>query len=176
MPAKEKSCQRREFLGMGLAVTSAAALSSCARRNDPSWRFFTAGEACTVETISEQIIPTDRDPGATQAGVVNYIDLQLTKHLKRHQRAYRQGIAAVDEASRARFGRVLADLPFAQQTEILTEIEKSAKPFFELIVAHTMQGFYGDPRHGGNRDEASWKMLGLPYPPVRGRISYVPKG
>jgi hypothetical protein len=24
-----------------------------------------------------------------------------------------------------------------------------------------MQGFYGSPTHGGNRDEASWKMLGI---------------
>jgi gluconate 2-dehydrogenase gamma chain len=35
-----------------------------------------------------------------------------------------------------------------------------------------MQGFYGDPRHGGNRDRVSWKMLGVPYPPVRGRLRY----
>ena len=33
-----------------------------------------------------------------------------------------------------------------------------------------MQGFYGDPRHGGNRDRVSWKMVGLPYPPLRGRL------
>jgi gluconate 2-dehydrogenase gamma chain len=35
-----------------------------------------------------------------------------------------------------------------------------------------MQGFYGDPRHGGNREGVSWKMLGLPYPPIRGRLRY----
>jgi gluconate 2-dehydrogenase gamma chain len=30
-----------------------------------------------------------------------------------------------------------------------------------MVVDHTMQGFYGSPAHGGNRDEASWKMLGV---------------
>jgi gluconate 2-dehydrogenase gamma chain len=38
-----------------------------------------------------------------------------------------------------------------------------------------MQGFYGDPRHGGNREGVSWKMLGLPYPPIRGRQQNAPK-
>jgi gluconate 2-dehydrogenase gamma chain len=42
--------------------------------------------------------------------------------------------------------------------------------FFQIVVDHSMQGFYGDPRHGGNRDGASWKMLGLSYPPIRGRL------
>jgi hypothetical protein len=30
-----------------------------------------------------------------------------------------------------------------------------------MVIDHTMQGFYGSPEHGGNRDEASWKMLGI---------------
>jgi gluconate 2-dehydrogenase gamma chain len=33
--------------------------------------------------------------------------------------------------------------------------------FFAMVIDHTMQGFYGSPEHGGNRDEASWKMLGI---------------
>jgi gluconate 2-dehydrogenase gamma chain len=48
----------------------------------------------------------------------------------------------------------------------------SSRDFFALILSHTMQGFYGDPRHGGNRERVSWKMLGLPYPPIRGRLHY----
>ena len=41
-----------------------------------------------------------------------------------------------------------------------------------MVVAHTMQGFYGSPRHGGNREAMSWRMLGVPDPPVRGRAPY----
>ena len=37
----------------------------------------------------------------------------------------------------------------------------SAAAFFQMVVDHTMQGFYGSPKHGGNRGEASWKMLGI---------------
>lgn len=46
------------------------------------------------------------------------------------------------------------------------------KPAFELVLAHAMQGFYGNPRHGGNAGHASWKMIGVPPMPVRGREHY----
>ena len=57
---------------------------------------------------------------------------------------------------------------------MLREVEQKAKAFFDLVLAHTMQGFYGDPRHGGNREAVSWKMLALPFPPVRGRRGGAP--
>ena len=61
--------------------------------------------------------------------------------------------------------------PPETQLAVLRRMEQNAgtKPFFDLLVAHTMQGFYGDPRHGGNRERVSWKMLGVASPPVRGR-------
>jgi gluconate 2-dehydrogenase gamma chain len=92
------------------------------------------------------------------------------------------GIAGTDGASAARFGSPFASLTAEQQDAILHSMESgqargeawkgvSAKSFFTTVVSHTMQGFYGDPRHGGNRDRVSWKMIGLPYPPIRGRLS-----
>jgi len=125
-----------------------------------------------VDAVCEQLIPADRDPGAKSAGAVNYIDLQLTKAFRKHRQAYRQGLAQIDSTSRTKFGAAFADLASQQQIEILHEIEKNSRPFFELILNHARQGFYGDPRHGGNRNRASWKMVGLPYPPLRGRQHY----
>ena len=122
-----------------------------------------------MDAICAQIIPSDQDAGAREAGVVNYIDIQLTRHFKANQDIYRRGLASVDELSQARRGHAFADLPPAGQLEVLREVEHKAKAFFDLILAHTMQGFYGDPRHGGNRDAVSWKMLALPFPQVRGR-------
>jgi hypothetical protein len=31
------------------------------------------------------------------------------------------------------------------------------------MIDHTMLGFYGAPSHGGNRNEVSWKMLGIEH-------------
>ncbi len=167
---------RRKFLGAGL-VAAAGGAASCTARGEPSpWRFFTAAEGRTVEAICEQLIPADRDPGARQAQVANYIDLQLMRNFKKHQRAYRQGIAATDAAACKRFGNPFVELAVAQQAAVLEDMEQNARPFFDLILTHARQGFYGDPRHGGNRNMVSWKMLGLPFPPVRGRQHYEEPG
>jgi len=140
-------------------------------------------EAKTLAAICDQIIPPDQDPGAAWAGVVNYIDRQLCGPFKHLRNTYRYGIAAVDGSSQALFGLSFADLTSARQVKLLTMMEEGRTPdnvwkrvssveFFGLLVDHTMQGFYGDPRHGGNREGASWKMLGIPYPPIRGRLKY----
>jgi len=170
---RKPNLKRRTFLGAGLAAAAGgAALSRGSGGGGPNWRFFTADEGRTVDAICECIIPADGDAGARQAGVVNYVDIQLTRVFRKHQRTYRQGIATVDDTSRRRFGKSFVDLPAGQQAEVLRDVEKNATAFFQLILAHTQQGFYGDPRHGGNRNMASWKMVGLPCPPIRGRQRY----
>jgi gluconate 2-dehydrogenase gamma chain len=179
---KSGKLSRRKFIRMAAAAAAASGAVACNGTRSP-WRFFSAQEAMTLAAICDQIIPPDQDPGARQAGVVNYIDRQLTGYFKRFQRTYRRGIAGLDETSLALHGKRFVDLSPKQQTSVLEALEKdqapgdtwrhlSARRFFSLVVAHTMQGFYGDPRHGGNRDGVSWKMVGLPYPPIRGRLLY----
>lgn len=173
MRTKQKTLRRRKFLELGVTATAAGTLAGCGRAGGgPYWRFFTASEARLVDAVCEQIIPADRDPGASQAGVVNFIDLQLSRRYKKHQAAYRKGIAGIDSASRAKFSKSFLELEPEARAEVLMEVETGDAEFFNLVRAHTMQGFYGDPRHGGNRGEVSWKMLGLPSPPVRGRLPY----
>ena len=149
---------RRKFIATGLSVTAVG----CGGSRSP-WRFLTMGEARTLEAVCGHIIPENRDPGAVRAGVVVFIDRQLTRFYKPLQKTYREGIAA--------FGPDFADLPADRQLRRMHAMESdpATKPFFDLLVAHTMQGFYGDPRHGGNRERVSWKMLGIATPPIRGR-------
>jgi gluconate 2-dehydrogenase gamma chain len=74
--------------------------------------------------------------------------------------------------SRIAFGNAFADAASAQQMQIVTSLEKANRGFFEMLRQHTMEGYYGSPRHGGNRDAVSWRMLGLDEPPLRGRAQY----
>jgi|GEM_PF-5077371 len=55
--------RRREFLAAAAASTVA-----CGGRPSP-WRFLTQQEADTLAAVCSRIIPADRDPGATEAGV-----------------------------------------------------------------------------------------------------------
>jgi gluconate 2-dehydrogenase gamma chain len=104
--------------------------------------------------------------------VLTYIDRQLARHYSRYRDAYQEGIAQVDALSRKQIGLNLADASPTQQYEITVALEKQNRVFFELVRKHTMEGFYGTPRHGGNREAVSWRMLGLAEPPLRGRAQY----
>ena len=162
---------RREFMTAGaLAGVALAASSTGCRRT--SYGFLKERDAATLAAICDQIIPADDFPSASQAGVLNYIDLQLLGHYRRHQKTYLDGLKQANELSRSRFGVDLAQTSPLRQFEIVSTIERDNKPFFDLVRAHTMQGYYGTPRHGGNRDAVSWRMLGLDEPPLRGRAQY----
>ena len=154
-------------------------LGACSGRNGP-WRFLTAREAALVDSISAQIIPEDQDPGGRTAGVVNFIDIQLTGPYKRYQEIYRQGLARLERTSLAFFQKPWSGLPFEDQTKLLAALEKGEAPkeiwdtvspagFFDLICEHCLQGYYGSPRHGGNRNYVSYRMIGIAYPQLCGR-------
>ena len=171
---------RRLFLRASAVTLMAAPLFPYMPSLGGAWRFINNTEAETIVALCERIIPADRDPGAAWAGVVYFIDRKLGGYLHRYQHLYRLGIQGVNECSQLLFGKPFVGLTSSQQDELLRKLESSQAPgeiwkqvsateFFNLLVDHTLQGFYGGPRHGGNRDAASWRMLGLPTAPVRSR-------
>jgi gluconate 2-dehydrogenase gamma chain len=182
-PVSRRTALKLGLVGLaGLAVGagSTAVLARLGRSVSPKYRFFSYGEAALLTDICEQLIPGDDTPGAAQAGVIHYIDRQLCGVFARHQQTYRRGLEAFNETCLQEYGRLFPDLPADKKIAALRTIESgrapkalwgkpSAPAFFNLVLAHTMQGFYGSPRHGGNRDYASYRMLGLDYPPVTGR-------
>jgi gluconate 2-dehydrogenase gamma chain len=42
--------------------------------------------------------------------------------------------------------------------------DRELRLFFETARALTVIGFVADPKHGGNRDFAGWKLVGDPGP------------
>jgi gluconate 2-dehydrogenase gamma chain len=171
---------RRKFIQLSAGAVAVGATVSCSKLGSP-WRALTADEANTLSSLCDQIIPEDQDPGAVSAGVVNYIDVQLSSRLKRMKGIYRRGIAELNNRAFQKYGKKFPSLPDQQQIEFLTAIDggkegASLRKFFRIVVDHSMQGFYGDPRHGGNRNRVSWGMLRLPYPPIRGRYRDETKG
>ena len=53
------------------------------------------------------------------------------------------------DAAKKRGAERFSALPVADQTAVLTELEKSE--FFQTVRRHTILGFLGDPKHKGNR-------------------------
>jgi gluconate 2-dehydrogenase gamma chain len=165
------SFTRRQFT-VGGALAGVVVAIGCRGVKGANWEFLGDAHARTLAALCDEIIPGDEFPSASQAGAVNYIDRQLARHYQRHQSAYRDGLDAADEMSRKRFGMSLADASASQRLQITLALEKDKRAFFELVREHTMEGYYGSPRHGGNRDAVSWRMLGLDEPPLRGRAQY----
>jgi gluconate 2-dehydrogenase gamma chain len=162
---------RRQFVAAG-ALGGAAMAIGCSPGKHGNWEFLSEDQARTLAAICDRIVPADDFPSASQAGVLNYIDRQLVRHFRRYREAYRSGLEQAEAMSRKRFGQDLDLLSQQQQLEIVGDLSEQDRDFFELVRSHTLEGYYGSPRHGGNRDAVSWRMLGLPEPPPLGRAQY----
>jgi gluconate 2-dehydrogenase gamma chain len=83
---------------------------------------------------------------------------------------FRLGFAKLDENARKLRGAAFADLTPEQQDELLAQAEQGkldlgtlpSGTFFASLVDATMEGFFSDPIHGGNRGMIGWKLVGFP--------------
>jgi gluconate 2-dehydrogenase gamma chain len=84
---------------------------------------------------------------------------------------YRTALAALDKACRAKFaGKSFTQLSDSGKDDVLKGLEDGSlkldgtagQDFFKLILTDTKTGFLADPIYGGNKDAASWKMIGFP--------------
>jgi len=84
------------------------------------------------------------------------------------------GVEATNAWSRKTYGKTFDRLAPEQRIQALKEMEEGkakfqdfdAKLFFQRLLAITMEGFFSDPIYGGNRNKASWRMLGFPGLPA----------
>jgi gluconate 2-dehydrogenase alpha chain len=132
----------------------------------------TFAEASTLAAILERLFPADENgPGATEIGVLDYLDRALNGPYAEVRETYRLGLSAIDQASMNRFKAGFDQASPDQQDALLAELEKGAvqeftavdaKDFFELVRAHLQEGLFSDPCYGGNRNKAGWRFLGHP--------------
>jgi gluconate 2-dehydrogenase gamma chain len=174
---------RRDFIkSAGLAFGSVMLFPSCLKQIN-TYRFFTPDEAKCVIALCEQIIPKDKSPGATDAGVIYYIDRQLAGVFHYDQQTYRNGIKNLQTWCTKKSGKLFELLVATEQQKVMKMMESNqiketewpqaqASEFFNLVLSHTMQGFYGSPIHGGNKDYMSFEMLRIDYPLVIGQNRY----
>jgi gluconate 2-dehydrogenase gamma chain len=84
---------------------------------------------------------------------------------------YRKALAAFDASCRAKYsGKSFIELNDDQKDDAIKALEDGsvildgadAQEFFKLILKDTQTGFLADPIYGGNKDMASWNMIGFP--------------
>ena len=77
-----------------------------------------------VTAAAERILPAGDTPGATDAGVTDFIDRMLADWFDSNERAgFLAGIPELDRSSRARSGRDFADSTETDQVAVLTALD-----------------------------------------------------
>jgi gluconate 2-dehydrogenase gamma chain len=136
------------------------------------YAFFNDTDAATVAALTERIMPdAPGKPGAREAGVLNYIDLALAGPYADLREFYRHGLVQLEAHCREAYKRSFVGLDAAHQDEVVGALASgkaagfawpSAQAFFNTLRTHTMEGMFGDPVYGGNKDFAGWRLAGFP--------------
>lgn len=154
------------------------------------WAILTDTQARWLAAVCDVFIPEDSFPSASQAGVVDYIDLQMATGYGRGEGLYLQGpffegtpqqgwqldmtpaelllqgIDVLNEEDTAIF-----DLDQTGRSAFVTHLSERSQPiggdlpardFFTLLHALTNEGYFADPAYLGNYDYAGWRMVGFP--------------
>jgi gluconate 2-dehydrogenase gamma chain len=95
--------------------------------------------------------------------------LSLTPH-----QFFVAGIQAANAWCEKTYGKTFDRLEQAKRDEALTAMQKGSaefdgfdsKQFFNALLTINMEGFFSDPIYGGNKNKASWRMLGFPGLPA----------
>ena len=149
--------------------------------------FFDEHQYGLVATLAAIIIPSDDDPGATEANVVDYIDRSVADSEKK-QGIYTKGLKWMDDLSQEEYGTDFLTLDLKEQINLLRRLDESAtmrrRPvsgfmgrvdrkidsiwdnlfgigknsfFFKIIHKDVLFAFYSSP--------VSWKAIGYFGPP-----------
>jgi hypothetical protein len=130
-----------------------------------------SGQLSVLGAAVDRIAPADASgAGALELGVVEYIEGALAAGVGAV--GWVEGLAALDACAQARHGVDFDGCSEGERDAILADFEAGAAgsglgdeaAFFELLRDHVLQGLFGDPAYGGNRDRGGWKLLSYPGP------------
>jgi gluconate 2-dehydrogenase gamma chain len=209
----DKKFTRREFIkisALGLAATGAAVTTARIMAIPPdmelpnpypvvpdqkpaipspssSTRFFNEHQYALLTTLAALIVPTDEDPGATEAGVVDYID-RLVAQSESKQATYIEGLDWLDELSQKKYGKDFLSLGLREQIDLLRSIDearamrnRAVSGFLERVdrkidkiwddlfgvgdVPRFLKEIRRDVFYGYYSNPISWKVIGYYGPP-----------
>lgn len=165
---------RRGFLlGLGgVALTrckkerSAPAPASVSPRASPAAAPAPAAAPVTADTLDALL---DRlIPAAGDARVRRYFDRQLAEpHFKQLGGMVRHGVKLLDKVALREGGGAFVALPDASKDQLLARFQAGdirtkfpTAKWFAIVHTLALEGWLGDPSHGGNADGRGWGAIG----------------
>ena len=144
------------------AIMSSSAAASEAMLASSGFKILGSQEAAEFAAIAARIIPTDDTPGATEAGVIYFIDNVLGTSRTEALAPMREGLASLLSAAQSTYGIAsFSALSPEQQDALLVSIEETT--FFGTMRYMTIAGMFSLPEYGGNRDYAGWQLIGFEH-------------
>lgn len=125
-----------------------------------------------LEAFIDRLIPEDElGPGAIKCGTVDYFEVQFAGDLAGEKDSLLEGLASVEAYARRAFGGSFADLSAEKRDAAVTAIQSGdadgfarSGAFFNRVRRLTLEGTFGDPHYGGNRNFAGWDLIKYPGP------------
>jgi gluconate 2-dehydrogenase gamma chain len=134
-------------------------------------RFFNPHQRATIEAAMARIIPTDDQPGAREARTIDFLDRYLSgidfiyarpdgsgferlegkradawrQRVDTLRERYVAGVEALDRTARERFGSDFAELPDADQDDVLRALEGPDDQQQEAELERARMQLYGAP-------------------------------
>jgi len=119
--------------------------------------FFTPAEYVVLEVLVDLIIPRTTTPGASGAGVPEFVD-RVALRDQQAGKQIRSGLDWLSGAAHSAYGKRFEELAADQQTDILAPVSSAASEepgqFFRLMKDLTIDGYYSSRE--GLMTELGW--------------------
>ncbi|GHF43804.1 choline dehydrogenase-like flavoprotein [Deinococcus metalli] len=124
----------------------------------------------TLRALIDTILPADDAPSGWHAGVGEFLTGIFGRDLRARRAEFGRGLAALDAEAQARHGQDFAALGEDTQHALIHDLlagtsaadweDLNPAAYLQWTIQLCMQGYYGDPGNGGNRDGVAWRTLG----------------
>lgn len=130
----------------------------------------------TLKAVADRMIPKDKWPSATEAGVLAYLERHAVQDDAGWTGVIEPGLHALHAEALEGHERPFWELSARDQDRLLRDAELdsfqnwpiSSKRFFDTLLSLVVEGYYGNPEAGGNIGGKSWEMIGFRPGPLSG--------
>jgi hypothetical protein len=143
------------LLGGATLIGQSAWLAGCSTAPRSSASLFSESDVALLDEIADTILPATKTPGAKAAGVGPFIAMMVADtYDPNEQRVFVDGLAALEDESRAQNGAGFMASSPAQRVELLERLDREAieymrrpgaeaRPhYFRLIKELTLLGYF----------------------------------
>ena len=167
-PTDKTSISRRTVLASATLIPLAAIATAPQRAaaQAPATAL-TVEQRKTVDALVDRIIPEDElGPSAADCGAGEYIDRCLADYLAAEKPLFLEGLDNLDVFALRTQGIAFSSLPAEKRDAVLMAIDNNQAPqlrgFFNRVRRLTLEGMFGDPVYGGNKNFAGWDLIRYP--------------